>query len=212
MSIYKSKGVDFDNLFDPDVVGDGPAAADYKQGGVPIKYAALKYGTKRVDVGYKQAGVDVSNLWAAKGTASYKLPIDGQTFIQGDAAPAGDVPNATLDFEIGAAGWTVTGTAAHAGSTVKASGAKPANATSVQITATWLHAVGDTDVGVVNNTASAYTAIPSSGTVGCSVRERFGPDGTTGQTTYRLVIAMKNASGNIISTTTITFSCNTSTG
>ena len=212
MSIYKSKGVDFDNLFDPDVVGDGPVAADYKQGGAPIKYAALKYGTKRADVGYKQADVDVSNLWAAKGTASYALPIDGQTFVQGDAEPPGTTPNAGLDFEIGAGGWSVVGTSRSAGSFPKASGAKPANATSVQITATWLNAVGDTDAGTVTNTAAAYTAIPATGTVGCSVRETHGGTGTTGQTSYRLVIRMKNASGNVISTTTITFSCNTSTG
>jgi len=74
----KSKGIDFSALFDPDVVGDGPTAPDYRVGGVPLRFAALKYGTKRADVGYAEKGVDVSNKWAAKGTAKYLLgPPDG---------------------------------------------------------------------------------------------------------------------------------------
>lgn len=69
---YRSGGIDFDELFDPDVMGDGPAAAGYSANGIALKYAALAYGTKRANVGYAQAGVDVSNLWAAKGTAVYE--------------------------------------------------------------------------------------------------------------------------------------------
>lgn len=68
---YKSVNVEFDDLFDPDIVGDGPSATGYAVGGTAMRYAALTYGTKRADVGYARAGVDVSNLWAAKGTATY---------------------------------------------------------------------------------------------------------------------------------------------
>lgn len=69
---FTSGGVDFDDLFDPDVIGDGPAAPFLTSGGVSLKYAALAYGTKRADVGFRNSsGVDVSNLWAAKGTAVY---------------------------------------------------------------------------------------------------------------------------------------------
>lgn len=68
---YRSGGVDFDDLFDPDVMGSGPAVAGMRSGGAPLKYAALSYGSKRADVGYRQNGHDVSNLWAAKGTARY---------------------------------------------------------------------------------------------------------------------------------------------
>ncbi|RPE74628.1 hypothetical protein [Vulcaniibacterium tengchongense] len=74
---YRSGGVDFDDLFDPDVIGDGPAVPNLRSGGAPLRYAALKYGQKRADVGYRQDGVDVSSLWAAKGTAVYKLSFDG---------------------------------------------------------------------------------------------------------------------------------------
>ena len=68
---FKSAGIDLDNLFDPDVVGDGPYASGLTSAGAGVKYAALIYGTKRADVGIQSAGADVSNLWAAKGTASY---------------------------------------------------------------------------------------------------------------------------------------------
>ena len=70
-----SKGVAFADLFDPDIVGDGPTAPGYMVSGVPLKFAAIKYGSKRADVGYAEAGVDVSNKWAAKGTAQYSHVI-----------------------------------------------------------------------------------------------------------------------------------------
>lgn len=68
----KSKGIAFADLFDPDVMGDGPTAPGYMVNGVPLRFAALKYGTKRADVGYAENGIDVSNKWAAKGTAVYQ--------------------------------------------------------------------------------------------------------------------------------------------
>lgn len=67
----KSKNVEFVDLFDPDVIGDGPSAAGYTKAGVPYRFAALIYGTKRADVGYAINGVDVSSLWAMKGSAVY---------------------------------------------------------------------------------------------------------------------------------------------
>jgi len=68
---FLSDGVDFDDLFDPDVVGDGPSATWLTSDGVALRYARLQYGQKRADVGFYDNGVDVSNLWAAKGTAVY---------------------------------------------------------------------------------------------------------------------------------------------
>ncbi|MGO4222130.1 hypothetical protein AB4Y64_09800 [Lysobacter sp. TAF61] len=83
-----SGGVDFDDLFDPDVKGDGITAWWITSAGVPLRYAKLAYGSKRADVGWRDsAGVDVSNYWAAKGTARYALPINGQTFTAGYSAP-----------------------------------------------------------------------------------------------------------------------------
>jgi len=79
VSGYRTAGQDLDNLFDPDTVGDGAAVALY-QGGVPRRYANIKYGSKRADVGYKNGGTDVSNYWAAKGTAVYNLGFNGKNY------------------------------------------------------------------------------------------------------------------------------------
>lgn len=84
---YKSVGVDFDDLFDPDIIGDGPSAAGYSVAGVALRYAALSYGSKRANVGYSIAGVDVSNRWAAKGTAAYAVEgLDGKKLAASDGA------------------------------------------------------------------------------------------------------------------------------
>lgn len=75
------QGVDFDDLFDPDITGDGPVANSYRRpGGAPLRYAHIQYGARRGDVGRRQGGQDLAALWAAKGTASYSLPINGQWF------------------------------------------------------------------------------------------------------------------------------------
>ncbi|MGY3232316.1 hypothetical protein ACVWWJ_003800 [Luteibacter sp. HA06] len=79
MSRYLTGGTDLDALFDPDTVGDGTAVAFYV-GGTPLRYANIKYGSKRADVGYKNGGTDVSNYWAAKGTAVYNLGFNGRNY------------------------------------------------------------------------------------------------------------------------------------
>lgn len=69
---YARAAVDFVRLFDPDVIGDGPPAVGYAVGGVPMRFAHIQYGSKGPDVGYAIEGIgDISNLWAAAGTASY---------------------------------------------------------------------------------------------------------------------------------------------
>lgn len=69
---YATVGVDFDDQFDPDVMGDGPAAPGYAVGDVPLRYAAIAYGIRGPDTGYSADGVgDLANLWAKKGTAVY---------------------------------------------------------------------------------------------------------------------------------------------
>ncbi len=78
---YRFQSMDFDDLFDPDIMGDGPIASTYRRpGGQPLRYAHAKYGARRGDVGRRQGGQDVASLWAAKGTASYSLPINGQAY------------------------------------------------------------------------------------------------------------------------------------
>jgi hypothetical protein len=84
---YRTSGIDFDDLFDPDVMGDGPSVGNLRMNGAALRYAALKYGAKRADVGYRQDGIDVSNLWAAKGTAVYVITgLHGKHLYASDGA------------------------------------------------------------------------------------------------------------------------------
>jgi len=90
-------GVDFDDLFDQDVIGDGPAV-DWlrREDGSWLRYAALKYGQKRADVGFRRDdGVDASNFWAAKGTAVYKLGFDGLSISASNGAKTNSTGNTT---------------------------------------------------------------------------------------------------------------------
>jgi len=104
VSTYKSANVDFDALFDPDTVGDGPTAPTYKQGGVPLKYADIKYGTKGPNCGYAENSVDLSNKWAKKGSASYGLAFDGLTYLDQNNLQA----NLTFTFT-SATTWSISG-------------------------------------------------------------------------------------------------------
>ena len=69
-------GVDFDDLFDPDTVGDGQAIGNMRRSnGVALQYANVKYGAQGPAVSYRtSAGVDVSSFWAKKGTTKYLIP------------------------------------------------------------------------------------------------------------------------------------------
>jgi len=71
---YRSGGVDFDDLFDPYVIGTPLPPTGYRVAGVDLagRYAPAIFGTTRAPVGYRIAGgADVATLWAAKGTANY---------------------------------------------------------------------------------------------------------------------------------------------
>ncbi len=160
----KSAGVDLDDLFDPDVVGDGPSAPGIQSGSVPLKYAAIKYGTKRADVGVANAGSDVSNLWAAKGTASYTLPINGQTFIGAYNIPNQSSGYALIGFRIVTGNtWQVYSIPNGAPATILASGAIPTGAATVAYAwGAYTVGVGQTDAGgATTNGAASPTAVGS---------------------------------------------------
>ncbi|UNP28097.1 hypothetical protein [Lysobacter gummosus] len=70
-TLIKHQGLLFEDLFDPDIMGDGPVAGRCFHNGQPLRFAHIQYGRKRADVNFRVNNVDVSNLWAAKGTASY---------------------------------------------------------------------------------------------------------------------------------------------
>ena len=83
---YRSGGADFDDLFDPYIIGPKSINTGRRVAGVDLsqRYAHIQFGTKRASVGHRVGGVDVSNLWAAKGTASY-LKISDQTIEEVEA-------------------------------------------------------------------------------------------------------------------------------
>jgi len=83
---YRHGGVDFDQLFDPDILGNGPAADGYRANGQPLRYAHVQYGQRRADVGYRVRGQDVAAMWAAKGTATYTMPFHGKGFSASNQA------------------------------------------------------------------------------------------------------------------------------
>jgi hypothetical protein len=100
-ALYRNAGVDFDDLFDPDVVGDGPTAPGYRNGSQPLRYAAVAYGSRRANVGYRLAnGTDVAALWAAKGTAVYSLGFNGKTYRRENVALTGQTGNITAAIGI----------------------------------------------------------------------------------------------------------------
>lgn len=207
----KSAGVDLDDLFDPDVVGDGPSAPGVKSGGVPLKYAALKYGIKRANVGIANAGVDASNLWAAKGTASYALPINGQHFSGSGQALSGQEGTITATAQFGANAdgtYSVIGSGTNGGSSVLASGSwrtQGGASSDYQIQFT-LSAGSTSGTGSTGNTAPAYTSLASgqAASVTCTCPANAP---STYTWTYGLRIRIRRVStGVVISDTTITLS------
>ncbi len=79
---YKAAGNDLENLYDPDIIGNGYLAAGMKVGGnAGTRYASAAYGTPGPYCGFNATGVgDVGKQWAGKGTAVYALSCNGQSF------------------------------------------------------------------------------------------------------------------------------------
>ncbi|MBD9478521.1 hypothetical protein [Pseudoxanthomonas sp. PXM02] len=209
----RSGGVDFDDLFDPDVMGDGPSATFLKSGGVPLKYAALSYGTKRADVGYRDsADVDVSNLWAAKGTALYSLPINGQRYRVSNIVPPGQQGSAACRFRLtdtgeyrvirtrthGAALPDIVGTFVPAGSV----------AADFRVRYTLTH-TGGSVVGQAANTAPVFSAIGATTDVTVSVGPSGPSSGTRNSFDTILIEIQRIATGALVSSTTIYFETET---
>ncbi|WP_199098969.1 hypothetical protein [Dyella sp. ASV21] len=81
-SYRNSQPADSDDLFDPDVIGDGPTAPFLRRAdGSPLRYADARYGTPGDTFGYRDASIaDMGPKWAKKGTAMYTLPINGANY------------------------------------------------------------------------------------------------------------------------------------
>lgn len=200
----KSKGINFDDLFDPDVVGDGPTAPGYKRAGVPLRYADIKYGSKRANVGYAENEVDLSNKWAAKGTARYALPIDGEGFIAHSSGLNSPAMEANIQVQIKSDGTYAVTCVGNGFVSPNASG-------------TWLPAggtVSDYQVEFVWSQSSQYTTGPATVTNGastyqaCTSTRQISFDAQVGQftgsdkgSTGTLTINLKRISTGVVTVT-----------
>lgn len=92
---YNVNGVGLDAIFDPYISGVKAALTGYTVNGVDLRdiFAPLYLGTSAAITHYKVNNADLNTIFAAKGTARYALPIDGQTF-QGNSS--GNVSSAML--------------------------------------------------------------------------------------------------------------------
>lgn len=101
-------GVDLDDVFDLYVQGDKVAPTGFTNDGVDLRerYAPLQSGSQAALTGFRIAtGADFNTLWAAKGTAVYRLPFHGTNFIVADQAKTnqGQV-QASIGFTLAANG------------------------------------------------------------------------------------------------------------
>lgn len=123
---YRSGGYDLDDLFDPYVSGQKSHDTAFRIDGVDLsqRYAHIQFGQKRDDVGYRLGnGVDVSNLWAAKGTASYVIVgLEGKSLRANDGAATNQKQvYATVSVYLAEDGrWSVSGSTARGGVTQSA--------------------------------------------------------------------------------------------
>jgi len=223
MSGYRNNAaVDADSLYDPDIVGDGPQATNYRQSnGAGLKYAAARYGTPGPSIGYRNSsGGDIGPQWAAKGTAVYSLPINGKQYNAGDVAGNKQTAQANIYFNVSADGtYNVTGYRAHA-----ATSGNPAAGSTVNASGTW-NTFGLAVSAVQVAFSGSWTLQQSSGTtsgsygsasnwLSCSAAQQAGFGQSVGfqggskDQSGALTIQFRNAStGQVLSTTTITLTC-----
>jgi len=203
--------VDASALYDPDVMGDGYNATFLRRtDGTTLKYALAAYGTPGPVLGCRDAsGNDAGPKWAAKGTAVYSLPINGQTFTGFSSGAVSSAMLASAKITIASDGtYNVT---CIGNSTVT----NPANGTwlpsggsvsnfQVQF-ASVQQSQGTNGPATITNGAAAYAA--------CTTSRSFETSATTAQHggleiggNYTVTIRIKNVSTGAVSTTTVTFS------
>lgn len=217
MAGRKSQGTDFDELFDPDIVGDGPQAAGYNSNGVAIRYAHIQYGTKRADVGYRVNGLDVSNLWAAKGTASYSINgLQGRNFNVSQSAltSSGNVSSSLTVSLFSDGTWLVTG-ATSTGAKVLPSPVSgvwlPTGGSAADYSVQFDAVVSGTGQQETVNGAPTYSALSSNRQFTLSLPPLASTNTITRSGSAQLRIRIKRTStGTVISDTTLELNVSTS--
>lgn len=198
----KSKGVEFSELFDPDVMGDGPAARGYSSNGVPFRFADIKYGSKRADIGYAESSVDLSNKWAAKGTASYLDPdpdYQWRTF-RAFAGTSSQTVQSTLTWAPdGTWANTSPGTVTKSGTWAPATGT-PGNLYEMMIDTVVLDPAAGHTLTFASNPAASWVDMSSS--VACIMQDIGTPSSNESDYSVRLRIRLKST-GAVVFTGTI---------
>lgn len=169
------------------------------------QFAPLYLGTSAGPTNYKVSNVDLNQIFAAKGTVSYALPINGQTFTSAINITSGS-GSATIGFRIvGGTTWQVYKYSSASSTTVLASGSVPSGSSTVKYTfGTYTVGVGQSDAGgsvtngaailspVVNSPDAHYTTATATSTSGSRDRR------------YPFAIDFYSASSALISHTDIT--------
>jgi len=203
-------GTDFDAIFDPYVQGTKAAATgirhDDDDADIVDHYAPIAFGTKAGDVGFRNAsGVDVSNLFAAIGTAKYSLPFDGDTFSAHSSGNVSSAMTSSITTAINANGTYSVVTVAN-------------NIRTANISGTWLpagDAASDYQVQFVVTQTSQRTNGPATITNGaaayaaCTTNRQVQAVVSVAQSSafdkggaYTVVVNLKKISSGAVQTTT----------
>jgi hypothetical protein len=201
---------DLDQVFDPYVSGNSPTATGLNVGGtntdINTRYAPISFGTAALATGFNIGGTntDINTLFAAYGTASYSLPINGNTYKTGYTVPTSQTGYSQIGFQITGGNTYAVTTASPSGTSTLVSGSVPAGAVNVQITyGSPSIPSGDVDSGGgVTNPASSQVAVSSNPSTYYQTSSYGSSSGSRGRN-YPVTITFYNAAGNAMSTTNI---------
>lgn len=203
----KSKGVSLAAIFDPYVAGTTKARAsgiDDAGNDLSNLYANILYGSAAAATGIESEGADLNTLYAAKGTASYALPINGNTYSHAYSVTSG-TGNSTIGFKVtGGTTYAVYGADSGHPAANLVSGAIPGGASTVQfIWSSYTVDAGDTDAGgATSNSASTQQPVSVDQDAHYTTGD-FGALASTHDRNYVFTINFFNSSGDNISSTTI---------
>lgn len=194
---FKVGTKDLDDIFDPYVEGTKPAATGFKVGTQDLRdrYAPRALGAQAAATGMKVGSADLNTLFAAKGTASYGLPIDGMTYSAYELILPGNTGSASVQFRITTTGvYYVEAVTTSGGAVQRATGSIVQSGASVsdyEVQFAVAHVSGAT--GSITNQASSYVKL----TANFMVRVTIGPygdqSGTVGST-YQFTIRIRRIS------------------
>jgi hypothetical protein len=203
--------IQFDDVFAPNLSGTyaadsgfrGPDGSDLSR-----RYEHISFGSKHADVNHRtSAGVDVTNLWAAKGTAVYSLAFNGETYMALRSSSTGTV-SATRSLRILNDGtWDVPGTGSLSGSPTSG---------------TWLPAgqsVADWEVmfsvtslnwdtprtGTLTNSRPSYAAVGSGAVIEIAANAPIGPGSECSGTASIVCYLRRVSTGQVIQSSIILY-------